>query len=117
MLLTFLLPGLELLSPEVYGDSEDWKMRSQVEEVGSHALFQWIFPAQGSNSLLLGLLHWQASSSPLALPEKPIIHPYGNANQNYNRHYLKPKRDILIIDTKQHVLSRIWRNEPIVHCW
>ena len=32
-LLTFLLPGLELLSPEVYGDSEDWKMRSQVEEV------------------------------------------------------------------------------------
>lgn len=30
-LLAFLLPGLEPLSPEVYGDSEDWKMRSWVE--------------------------------------------------------------------------------------
>lgn len=32
-LLAFLLPGLEPLSPEVFGDSEDWKMRSQMEVV------------------------------------------------------------------------------------
>lgn len=32
-LLGFLLPGLEPLSPEVFGDSEHWKIRSQVEVV------------------------------------------------------------------------------------
>ena len=31
---------------------------------------QGIFPTQGSNSHLLGLLHWQASSLPLAPPGK-----------------------------------------------
>ena len=36
-----------------------------------HALLQGIFPAQGSNSHLLCILHWQADSLPLALPGKP----------------------------------------------
>ena len=37
--------------------------------VGCHALFQGIFPNQGSNLCLLCLLHWQAGSLPLAPPK------------------------------------------------
>ena len=40
--------------------------------MGSHFLLQGIFPTQGSNSPLLSLLHWQASSLPLVPPRKPI---------------------------------------------
>ena len=41
--------------------------------VGCHALFQEIFPTQGSNLCLLCLLRWrQAGSLPLALPGKPF---------------------------------------------
>ena len=36
--------------------------------VGCHALLQGIFPTQRSNARLLHLLHWQASSLPLAFP-------------------------------------------------
>ena len=36
-----------------------------------HALFQGIFPTQGSHLHLLCLLDWQAGSLPLAPPEKP----------------------------------------------
>ena len=36
--------------------------------MGCHALLQGIFPTQGSNSHLLGLLHWQAGSLPLVPP-------------------------------------------------
>ena len=39
--------------------------------VGYHALLQRIFPTQGSNSLFLPLLHWQAGSFPLAPPGSP----------------------------------------------
>ena len=38
--------------------------------VDSHALFQGIFPTQGSNPCLLCLLYWRAGSLPLATPEK-----------------------------------------------
>jgi len=34
--------------------------------VGCHALFQGIFPTQGSNPHLLSLLHWQIDSLPQA---------------------------------------------------
>ena len=37
-------------------------------EVGCHALLQGIFLTQGSNPRLLGLLHWEAGSLPLAPP-------------------------------------------------
>ena len=43
--------------------------------VGWHALLQGIFPAQGSNLLLLHLLHWQAGSLPLAPLGKPQWSP------------------------------------------
>ena len=36
--------------------------------MGCHALFQGIFPTQGSNPHLLCLLHWQAGSLPLVPP-------------------------------------------------
>ena len=38
--------------------------------MGSHALFQGIFPTQGSNACFYHLLHWQADSLPQALPGK-----------------------------------------------
>ena len=42
--------------------------------VGCHFLLQGIFPTQGSNSCLLGLLlHWQADSLPLRSPGKPQL--------------------------------------------
>ena len=41
--------------------------------VGCHALLQGIFPMQGLNPHLLGRLHWQAGSVPLAPSGKPII--------------------------------------------
>ena len=39
--------------------------------VGCYVLLQGLFPSQGQNLLLLCLLHLQASSLPLAPPEKP----------------------------------------------
>ena len=36
--------------------------------MGCHALLRGIFPTQGSNLHLFGLLHWQADSLPLAAP-------------------------------------------------
>ena len=56
----FSLPG-----SSVHGDSP-----GKNTGVGCHALLQRIFLTQGSNLHLLCLLHWQASSLPLALPEK-----------------------------------------------
>ena len=38
---------------------------------GCLSLLQGIFPTQGSNLHLLGLLHWQASSLPVVPPGKP----------------------------------------------
>ena len=40
--------------------------------VGCHFLPQGIFPTQGLNPSLLGLLHWQADSLPVVSPEKPL---------------------------------------------
>ena len=39
----------------------------------SHAFLQGIFLTQGWNPGLLSLLHWQASSLPLAPPGKPYV--------------------------------------------
>ena len=40
-----------------------------------HALFQGIFPTQGSNLCLLHLLHWQADSLPLSHQRSLILVP------------------------------------------
>ena len=40
--------------------------------MGCHFLLQGIFPTRGLSPSLLGLLHWQAGSLPLALPGKVI---------------------------------------------
>ena len=47
-----------------------WESPGKNTGVGCCALFQGIFPTQGSNSRLLCLLHWQAGSLPLAPPGK-----------------------------------------------
>ena len=44
---------------------------SKNTRVGSYSLLQGILLTQGTNSSLLGLLHWQAGSLPLAPPGKP----------------------------------------------
>ena len=38
----------------------------------AHGILQGIFPDQELNPCLLGLLHWQVGSLPLAPPGKPI---------------------------------------------
>ena len=47
-----------------------WTSPGKITEEGCHALLQWIFPIQGSNLHLSGLLHWQAGS---LLPVPPGI--------------------------------------------
>ena len=49
-----------------------WDSWGKNTGVGYHALLQEIFLTQGSNLHLLGLLHWQAGSLPLAPPGKPF---------------------------------------------
>ena len=49
-----------------------WDSPGKNTGVGCHALLQGIFPTQGSNPHLLGLLHWQSGSLPLAPPGKPL---------------------------------------------
>ena len=57
-----------------------WDSPGKNTGVDCCALFQGIFPAQGSNMSLLYLLHWQAGSLPPALPGKPIC-PEKTINQ------------------------------------
>ena len=52
----------------VHGDSPGKNTR-----VGCHALFQGIFPTQGSNPHLLCLLHWQSGSFPLVPLGSPLL--------------------------------------------
>ena len=54
----------------VHGDS-----LSKNTRVGRHALLQGIFPTQGSNPLLLCLLHWQAGPLLLTPPGKGTESP------------------------------------------
>ena len=57
--------------------------RQVIEGVCCHALLQGAFLIQGSNSLLLPLLHWQVGSLPLALAGKH--HVYAHNPQNNKR--------------------------------
>ena len=51
----------------VHGDSP-----GKNTGVECHDFLQWIFPTQGLNLHLLGLLHWQVGSLPLVPHGKPI---------------------------------------------
>ena len=55
--------------------------------VGCHFLLQGIFPAQGSNTCLLRLLHWQEGSFLLALPGKPILDFIAKTEYSYTLFY------------------------------
>ena len=70
-----------------------WDSPDKITGVGLHALPREIFLNQRSNPCLLHLLHWQASSLPLAPSGKPLGH-----------HKKKKKK----IYTKQ--MERVWRN-------
>ena len=48
-----------------------WDFPGKNTGMGCHAVFQGIFPTQGSKQGLLCLQHWQASSLPLLPPGKP----------------------------------------------
>ena len=48
-----------------------WNSLGKNTGAGCHSPLQRIFPTQGSKQLLLGLLHWQVGSLPLAPPWKP----------------------------------------------
>ena len=50
-----------------------WGPSDKNTGVGCHFLLQGIFPTQGSNQYLLGLLNWQAGSLPLAALGKPSV--------------------------------------------
>ena len=57
-----------------------WNLPGKNTGVGCHFLFQGIFPTQGSNLRLLGLLHWQADSlllQRLRSPNKDLINQFG----------------------------------------
>ena len=53
-----------------------WDSPGKNTGVGCHALLQGTFPTQGLDPSLLGLLHWQADSLPLAPPRKLHICSY-----------------------------------------
>ena len=59
-----------------------WNFPGKNTGVGCHFLLQRIFPTQGSNLLLLRLLHWQADSLPLShlgspiWGQVPLVHRY-----------------------------------------
>ena len=57
--------------PSPPGSSVHGILQTRNTGVGSHSLFQGVFPTQGLNQHLLCLLHWQAGSLPLAPPGKP----------------------------------------------
>ena len=50
-----------------------WHFPGKNTAVGCHALLQGIFPTQGFNLHLLGLLHWQAGAFPQGPPGEPLM--------------------------------------------
>ena len=66
---------LTLCNPMDYSQSRlpcPWDSAGKSTGVGCHALLQGIFQTQGLKLSLLGLLHWQPGSLPLAPPGKPF---------------------------------------------
>ena len=66
------LSGVQLFAPQTVAHHAPLSRDSPGKNtgVGCHALFQGIFPTQGSNLRLLCLLHWQVGSLPPAPPGK-----------------------------------------------
>ena len=76
-------------------------------------LLQGIFPTQGLNPSLLGLLHWQVSSLPLAPPGKPY---YGLRGSLYNTHFFF--FSLLPSSTEeQNARGRQRRSICQLYCW
>ena len=85
--------------------------RQESRSVVCRVFFQGIFPTQGSNPHLLGLLHWQGGSLPPAPPGKQVI-----------------QQDYLVLKSKEvlphatawmnlkDVLSEIRQSQEDKHC-
>ena len=58
-----------------HGPYSPWNYLGQNTGVGSHSLFQGIFPTQGWDPCLL---HWQAGSLPLSHQGSPILEVIGS---------------------------------------
>ena len=88
--------------------------------VDFHFLLQGIFPTQGSNPHLLHLLHWQASSLPLAPHEKPptTILPCSYAlsvvlqsgNQNHTRSFDEKNIENWLTWSLKYQKRKYWGN-------
>ena len=77
-----------------------WDSPDKNTGLGIHSRLQVIFPTQGSNLRLLGLLHWQAGSLPLAPPGKIALN---TANKNEMR-----------MNNENDEIMKIMKNE-IIH--
>ena len=64
-----------------------WDSPVKNTGMGCHFLLQDIFPIQGLNSPLPGLLHWQAGSLPLVPPGSPYMIQNKLTDQESNLHY------------------------------
>ena len=63
-----------------------------------HALLQGALPTQGLNSALFCVLHWQAGSSPLVPPGKPMLSSVGYLSCPLHGHRLfSPRNDLLVL--------------------
>ena len=84
-----------------------WDYPGKNTGVGCHFLFHGIFPTQGLNLCLLGLLHWQADSLPLnhlGTPHTTIVILFPTSTGRYemtNRDASRPRQTCLLL----HVFS------------
>ena len=105
------------------------KILNILTKVSCHAFFQDIFPTQGSNLLLLHLLHWQPGSLPLApLGSYHMIQQfqsqvYTKRNENirqYKNLYMNPHGSMFIIAKKwrksKYPSSLEWINQLWCSC-
>ena len=91
------------------------KKKNKNTGVGCHALLQGIFPTQGLNPPhLLCLLHWQASSLPLAPPGKPKI-PSGNPAKGSQVYYHQESRRICILWPAEYVFCGLQHAGELVY--
>ena len=85
-----------------------WGSPGKNTGVGSHCLLQGIFPTHRLNPRLLGLLHEQAVSLPLAPPGKPNIYIY-----IYIHHYVpRVRRSAYYLRCAQCYLNE-WKNKEM----